>query len=60
MPPRGNIAFIAQGSTLATALLDRAVSKKVGFSYFVSLGSKFDIDFADMIDFLGVRYETRP
>ncbi|HMK56932.1 MAG TPA: GNAT family N-acetyltransferase [Dissulfurispiraceae bacterium] len=59
MPPRGNIAFIAQGATLATALLDRAVSKKVGFSYFVSLGSKFDIDFADMIDFLGVDSETR-
>jgi acetyltransferase len=59
MPPRGNIAFIAQGATLATALLDRAVSKKVGFSYFVSLGSKFDIDFADMIDFLGVDTETR-
>ncbi|MGO9379996.1 MAG: GNAT family N-acetyltransferase [Dissulfurispiraceae bacterium] len=59
MLPRGNIAFIAQGATLATALLDRAVSKKVGFSYFVSLGSKFDIDFADMIDFLGVDSETR-
>ncbi len=59
MPPKGNIAFIAQGATLATALLDRAVAKKVGFSYFVSLGSKFDIDFADMIDFLGVDSETR-
>jgi len=58
-PPKGNIAFIAQGATLATALLDRAVSKNVGFSYFVSLGSKFDIDFADMIDFLGVDPETR-
>ena len=59
MPPKGNIAFIAQGATLATALLDRAVSKNVGFSYFVSLGSKFDIDFADMIDFLGIDPETR-
>jgi acetyltransferase len=59
MPSKGNIAFIAQGSTLATALLDRAMSKKVGFSYFVSLGSKFDIDFADMIDFLGVDPDTR-
>ncbi len=59
MPLKGNIAFIAQGSTLASALLDRAVSKKVGFSYFVSLGSKFDIDFADMIDFLGVDPSTR-
>jgi acetyltransferase len=57
--PKGNIAFIAQGSTLGISLLDRAVSKKVGFSYFVSLGSKFDIDFADMIDFLGVDPETR-
>ena len=59
MPPKGNIAFIAQGSTMGISLLDRAVSKKVGFSYFVSLGSKFDIDFADMIDFLGVDPETR-
>ncbi|HTZ17382.1 MAG TPA: GNAT family N-acetyltransferase [Dissulfurispiraceae bacterium] len=59
MPPKGNIACIAQGSTLGLSLLDRAVSKKVGFSYFVSLGSKFDIDFADMIDFLGVDPETR-
>ncbi len=59
VPQKGNIAFIAQGATLAAALLDRAISKKVGFSYFVSLGSKFDIDFADMIDFLGVDTETR-
>lgn len=59
MPQKGNIAFISQSSTLSTALLDRAVSKKVGFSYFASLGAKFDIDFADMIDFLGVDPETR-
>lgn len=58
MPPEGNIAFISQSATLSSALLDRAVSKHVGFSHFVSLGSKLDIDFADMIDFLGVDPRT--
>ncbi len=54
MPKKGNIAFISQSATLATALLDRAVSKNVGFSYIVSLGTKLDLGFADLIDFFGV------
>jgi len=44
---------------VATALLERAVSKNVGFSFFASLGGVFDIGFADMIDFLGVDPETK-
>ncbi len=54
MPKKGNIAFISQSATLATALLDRAVSKNVGFSYIVSLGTKLDLGFSDLIDFFGV------
>jgi acetyltransferase len=59
IPPAGNIAFIVQSVTLSTALLDLAVSKNIGFSYFISVGTKIDIKFADLIDFLGVDPETR-
>jgi acetyltransferase len=53
MPRQGNIAFISESGLFSTAFLERALSKKVGFSYFISLGSKFDINFSDIIDFLG-------
>ncbi len=56
---KGNIALIAQSATLSVALLDRAVDKNIGFSYFVSLGSDIDIDCADLIDFFGVDPSTR-
>lgn len=56
---KGNIALIVQSATLSVALLDRAVNKNIGFSYFVSLGSNIDIDCADLIDFFGVDPSTR-
>jgi acetyltransferase len=59
LPPKGNIALIAQSATLSTALLDWAVGKNIGFSYFISIGTKVDIRLADLIDFLGVDPETR-
>ena len=59
IPPKGNIAFIAQSTTLSSALLDWAASKNIGFSYFISVGTKIDIKLADLIDFLGVDPETR-
>jgi len=59
LPPRGNIAFISQSGIFSSAFLERAVSKNVGFSYFVSLGAGLDIDCSDLIDFLGIDPETR-
>ncbi|MHB8091518.1 MAG: bifunctional acetate--CoA ligase family protein/GNAT family N-acetyltransferase [Syntrophales bacterium] len=52
-PPPGNIAFISQSGALGSAILDWAVSAGIGFSLFASLGSMIDVDFGDMIDFLG-------
>jgi acetyltransferase len=52
-PPTGNIAFISQSGALGSAILDWAVSAGIGFSMFASLGSMLDVDFGDMIDFLG-------
>lgn len=59
LPPKGNVAFIVQSVTLSSALLDLAVSKNIGLSTFISVGTKVDIKFADLIDFLGVDPETR-
>jgi acetyltransferase len=59
MPQPGNIAFISESGIFSTAFLERAISKKVGFSYFISLGSKLDINFSDVIDFLGGDFNTR-
>jgi acetyltransferase len=52
-PPPGSIAFISQSGALGSAILDWAVSAGIGFSMFASLGSMTDVDFGDMIDFLG-------
>jgi acetyltransferase len=35
------------------------VKAHIGFSMFASLGSMIDMDFADLIDFLGEDYRTR-
>lgn len=56
---KGSIALIVQSATLSVALLDRAVDKNIGLSYFVCLGSDIDIDFADLIDFFGIDPSTR-
>ena len=58
-PPSGNIAFLSQSGALGSAILDWAVSAGIGFSLFASLGSMIDIDFGDMIDFLGDDPATR-
>ena len=52
-PLPGEIAFLSQSGAVCTSVLDLALRKKVGFSHFVNLGSMADVDFADMIDYLG-------
>ena len=52
-PAPGQIAFISQSGALGSAILDWAVSAQIGFSMFASLGSTIDIDYGDMIDYLG-------
>jgi acetyltransferase len=59
MPKSGSIAFISQSATLTTALLDRAIDKNFGFSYIIAFGTKLDLGFSDLIDFLGVDPATR-
>jgi acetyltransferase len=53
MPATGNLAFISQSGAISSAILDLAFKERIGFSHFVSVGSMLDIDFGDMIDYLG-------
>lgn len=49
----GRLAFVSQSGALATAMLDWANGQGIGFSHFVSLGDSADLDFAELLDWLG-------
>jgi acetyltransferase len=44
MPNDGEIAFMSQSGALCTAILDWSKNQGIGFSRFVSLGNKADVD----------------
>jgi len=58
-PEPGSIAFISQSGALGSAILDWATMSHVGFSLFASVGSMLDVDFGDLIDYLGTDPATR-
>jgi acetyltransferase len=49
MPDRGQISFMSQSGALCTGVLDWAAVNHVGFSRFVSLGNKGDLNEVDFI-----------
>ncbi len=49
MPKHGNISFISQSGALCTAVLDFAADMGFGFSKFISIGNKADVDELDLI-----------
>lgn len=53
MAHKGNVAFISQSGALCTAVLDWSFKANVGFSSFVSIGSMLDVDWGDLIYYLG-------
>ena len=53
MPYPGKVAFVSQSGAICTSVLDFSLKAHIGFSYFVSLGSMLDVDFGDMIDYVG-------
>ena len=50
MPRQGKIAFMSQSGALCTSILDIALARDVGFSRFVSLGNKADLDEIDFLE----------
>jgi acetyltransferase len=58
-PEKGHIAFITESEGFGRALLDWGINSHIGFSMYASLGSMIDVDFGDLIDFLGQDSHTR-
>lgn len=52
-PAKGTIAFASQSGALMTGILDWSLMEKIGFSKFVSLGNKAQLDEADFVEAFG-------
>ena len=59
MPAPGKIAFISHSGALGSTIIDWVIEAGIGLSMFVSLGSMLDIDFGDLIDYLGDDPKTK-
>jgi acetyltransferase len=55
----GKVAFISQSGALCSAILDWSRLANVGFSAFVSVGSMLDVNWGDLIYYLGDDPHTR-
>lgn len=55
----GSVGFISQSGALLTAVLDWSLRENVGFSAFVSIGSMLDVDWGDLIHYLGDDPKTK-
>jgi acetyltransferase len=49
----GSLGFISQSGALCTAILDWSLRENVGFSSFISIGSMLDVNWGDLIYYLG-------
>jgi acetate---CoA ligase (ADP-forming) len=58
-PLMGRIAITSQSGAICTSILDWAKQTRMGFSKFVSVGNKVDIDEADLLDYLGKDDQTQ-
>ncbi|MFH0724986.1 MAG: acetate--CoA ligase family protein [Pseudomonadota bacterium] len=58
MPQAGNVSFISQSGALCTAVLDFAADREFGFSKFISIGNKADVDELDLLHYLHMDADT--
>lgn len=59
MPYKGTVGFISQSGAIAAAVLDWSLQAKTGFSAFVSFGAMVDVQWSDIIYYLGSDQATR-
>ncbi|MCG3215335.1 MAG: acetate--CoA ligase family protein [Candidatus Heimdallarchaeota archaeon] len=57
-PIKGNIAFLSQSGALLAGILDWSRAEGIGYSSFVSLGNKADLDETDFIEALSEDQHT--
>ncbi|MFQ5831887.1 MAG: acetate--CoA ligase family protein [Candidatus Thorarchaeota archaeon] len=53
MPDSGNIALVSQSGALGGMIIYEARAKRIGMSKFASLGNAADVQFSEIIDYLG-------
>jgi len=58
-PAAGSLAFVTQSGAVATAVLEWATQRNIGFSHVISLGDMSDVDFGDLLDYLALDGDTR-
>lgn len=59
LPKPGSIALISQSGAIAAAVLDWSLSENVGFSHFISLGVLLDVDWGELLYYLGDDPQTK-
>jgi acetyltransferase len=55
----GSIGFLSQSGALCSAVLEWSYRERIGFSAVVSTGSMADVDWGDLIEYLGSDPHTR-
>lgn len=58
MLPKGRVSFFSQSGALGIAILDWALGNNMGFSKFISLGNKADLNEADFIEYFSEDPDT--
>ncbi|MBN2704879.1 MAG: hypothetical protein JXR89_00390, partial [Deltaproteobacteria bacterium] len=53
LPQSGKIAFFSQSGAVLSTIIDLARELEIGFSHVAGIGSLLDVDFGDLIDFVG-------
>ncbi len=59
MPKPGSIAFASQSGALGEAVIDYAAGENIGFSKFISLGNKADVNENDVLEYLRTDPQTK-
>ena len=55
----GKVAYLGQSGTLASALLDWAHARGIGFSHFLTIGDSADVSMPDTIDYLSTQRQVK-
>ncbi len=59
MPLEGSIAFASQSGALGEAVIDYAAGEGIGFSKFISVGNKADVNENDILEYLRADAKTK-
>ena len=55
----GHIAVLSQSSAVMRAITNWTHRRHIGFSHLISMGTRLDVDFSDMLDYLAQDSHTR-